>query len=569
MTTRKLKKLNLKAKKKLSLDLAEISKLTVLEAIEKIVILSNDSKLSDSFIKEVTPYLQVVADKQGISNMQALFLSLFLERSTCSCKTDLSDVAEILDCRAVTILKYQTILDDLVRKQFIRMSHDYNDEIHYFVPKKVIMTISQNKKFEREPYKCDDAKKFLEKFFDLTHSLYEEEINHDIFHEELDQLFGENEDNPFVKSINKLRLNNNDRMLLTHFCRHLAIHNEAVLSADNLVFLLKEDHEKKWLTDTLELGKHIFQKRKLIEYDFDDGFEDRSNYRLTARAIKRLLKGFKIKTKDKPVASDVIISKHIVEKELFYDGKTISQVKELEGLLSEENFKNVRERMKSQKMRCGFACVFYGSPGTGKTETVLQIARKTGRNILQVNISEIKSCWVGESEKNIKGIFDRYREQVKRTKVTPILLFNEADAVIGKRREGAENAVDKMENSIQNIILQEMETLDGIMIATTNLEQNMDKAFERRFLYKIKFNKPSLEARSSIWKSMIPALSHDDCTLLASKYDFSGGQIENIARHYAVNTVLHGEDENRLDSLYAYCDGEKFEKKECRKIGFV
>ena len=81
----------------------------------------------------------------------------------------------------MTILKYQTILDDLVRKQFIRMSHDYNDEIHYFVPKKVIMTISQNKKFEREPYKCDDAKKFLEKFFDLTHSLYEEEINHDIF----------------------------------------------------------------------------------------------------------------------------------------------------------------------------------------------------------------------------------------------------------------------------------------------------------------------------------------------------------------------------------------------------
>lgn len=569
MTTRKLKKLNLKAKKKLSLDLAEISKLTVLEAIEKIVILSNDSKLSDSFIKEVTPYLQVVADKQGISNMQALFLSLFLERSTCSCKTDLSDVAEILDCRAVTILKYQTILDDLVRKQFIRMSHDYNDEIHYFVPKKVIMTISQNKKFEREPYKCDDAKKFLEKYFDLTHSLYEEEINHDIFHEELDQLFGENEDNPFVKSINKLRLNNNDRMLLTHFCRHLAIHNEAVLSADNLVFLLKEDHEKKWLTDTLELGKHIFQKRKLIEYDFDDGFEDRSNYRLTDRAIKKLLKGFKLKTKDKPVASDIIISKHIEEKKLFYDGKTNIQVEELEGLLSEENFKNIRERMKSQKMRCGFACVFYGSPGTGKTETVLQIARKTGRNILQVNISEIKSCWVGESEKNIKGVFDRYREQVKRTKTTPILLFNEADAVIGKRREGAERAVDKMENSIQNIILQEMETLDGIMIATTNLEQNMDKAFERRFLYKIKFNKPSLEARSSIWKSMIPALSHDDCTLLASKYDFSGGQIENIARHFAINSVLHGEEKNKIDSLCEYCDGEKFEKKEYRKIGFV
>jgi SpoVK/Ycf46/Vps4 family AAA+-type ATPase len=449
------------------------------------------------------------------------------------------------------------------------MAQSYNDEISYFVPKKVIMAISQNKKYEREPYKCDDAKTFLEKFFDLTHSLYNDEINHDILYDELNQLFGENENNPYVKSIKRLKLNNNDRMILTHFCRHLAIHHEAALSADNLVFLLKEDYDKKRLTDTLELGKHILQTRKLIEYNFDDGFEDRSNYRLTDRAIKKLLKGFKLKTKDKPVASDVIISKHIEEKKLFYDGKTNSQVEELEELLSEENFKNIRERMKSQKMRCGFACVFYGSPGTGKTETVLQIARKTGRNILQVNISEVKSCWVGESEKNIKGIFDRYREQVKRTKITPILLFNEADAVIGKRREGAENAVDKMENSIQNIILQEMETLDGIMIATTNLEQNMDKAFERRFLYKIKFNKPSLEARSSIWKTMIPVLSEDESTALASKYDFSGGQIENIARHYAINTVLHGDDETRLDSLYAYCDGEKFEKKECRKIGFV
>jgi len=233
------------------------------------------------------------------------------------------------------------------------------------------------------------------------------------------------------------------------------------------------------------------------------------------------------------------------------------------------NFQNIRARMKEQKMRCGFACVFYGSPGTGKTETVLQLARKTGRDVFQVNISEVKSCWVGESEKNIKAIFDRYRAQVQTSKITPILLFNEADAVIGKRREGAESAVDKMENSIQNIILQEMETLDGIMIATTNLEQNMDKAFERRFLYKIKFNKPSLVARSHIWRSMIPALSEEESVALASKYDFSGGQIENIARHYAINTVLHGEGSNILDSLYAYCDGEKFEKKEYRKIGFV
>ena len=172
------------------------------------------------------------------------------------------------------------------------------------------------------------------------------------------------------------------------------------------------------------------------------------------------------------------------------------------------------------------------------------------------------------SEKKIKALFERYREQVKRAKVTPILLFNEADAIIGIRKNGAQNAVDKMENSIQNIILQEMENLDGIMIATTNLTQNLDKAFERRFLYKIKFEKPTQEARSHIWYSMIPELNDMDVHTLASKYDFSGGQIENIARHYAIDSILHGQSEDALSLLVHHCDNERLDEKTSHKIGF-
>ena len=224
--------------------------------------------------------------------------------------------------------------------------------------------------------------------------------------------------------------------------------------------------------------------------------------------------------------------------------------------------------MKDSGFRCGFTCLFYGAPGTGKTETVLQLARKTGRDIMQVNISQIKSCWVGESEKNIKNIFDAYRERVKKSNLTPILLFNEADAIINKRLEGAQTAVNKMENSIQNIILQEMENLDGILIATTNLAGNMDKAFERRFLYKIKFEKPTIEARMNIWHTMMPALDENVTRTLATKYDFSGGQIENIARHYAINNILHGQTDNTIATLTSYCDNERLETKESRKIGF-
>ena len=565
---KKKSKKNQKGNKQGGLNLAKVSGMSALEAIEQIVKLADDCQLSQSFFKKVTPYLQLLATKQGISEIQALFLSLFVERSTSSHNTDISDIARLLDCRSITILKYRPMLDELVKLHFLRMDTSFNDRTNYYVPQKVIEALAKDIKYERESYQCRDTKEFLEKFYEFTHDLYEDRLTHELMCDEIKLLFVENEELKYVKEMRKLGLVFEDEMILTHFCRHLVMHNDKTLEADNLVFLMEHEYERRKLVEELQDGNHPLQKKKLIDYGFEDGLEDKDHYSLTESAKKKLLKGVKLRNKKESV-SDVIKSKNIVEKKLYYDGMTISQVHELEGLLNEENFKNIRMRMKNQKMRCGFACVFYGSPGTGKTETVLQLARKTGRDIMQVNISEVKSCWVGESEKNIKAIFDRYRAQAQNARIAPILLFNEADAVIGKRREGAESAVDKMENSIQNIILQEMENLDGIMIATTNLEQNMDKAFERRFLYKIKFNKPSLEARSSIWKSMIPALSEDESKALAMRYDFSGGQIENIARHYAINTVLYGDDDNRLNSLFSYCDGERFEKNECRKIGFV
>ena len=134
--------------------------------------------------------------------------------------------------------------------------------------------------------------------------------------------------------------------------------------------------------------------------------------------------------------------------------------------------------------------------------------------------------------------------------------------------KNAERSVDKMENSIQNIILQEMESLEGIMIATTNLTQNMDKAFERRFLYKIEFSRPSLTAKSLIWQSMIPELSQDDAKSLAQKYNFSGGQIENIARKHIVDNIITGKTFS-LENLNRHCDSELLDREAPRRaIGF-
>jgi SpoVK/Ycf46/Vps4 family AAA+-type ATPase len=189
---------------------------------------------------------------------------------------------------------------------------------------------------------------------------------------------------------------------------------------------------------------------------------------------------------------------------------------------------------------------------------------------MPVDISQTKSCWYGESEKRIKEVFDTYRCAVENSKNAPILLFNEADAIIGKRQINNDNnhSTDKTDNRIQNIILQEIENLSGILIATTNLTQNMDSAFERRFLYKITFGKPNHESRANIWKSLLPGLPEDWAAALAKDFDLSGGQIENIARKTEVETILSGK-ERSLDALARYSQDElKSGFYATTKIGF-
>jgi SpoVK/Ycf46/Vps4 family AAA+-type ATPase len=184
-------------------------------------------------------------------------------------------------------------------------------------------------------------------------------------------------------------------------------------------------------------------------------------------------------------------------------------------------------------------------------------------------MSELKSKWVGDSEKIVKGVFTTYREMCRTHELAPILLFNEADAIFSKRLQDPEGSVDQMMNSIQNIILQELENLDGILIATTNLASNFcDDAFARRFIFKVEFEKPAPETRAKIWKSMLDDLSDADALTLATRYDFSGGNIENIARKAAVGYVLSGHKAD-LGELVTYCDEETLSsRKTAHRIGF-
>jgi SpoVK/Ycf46/Vps4 family AAA+-type ATPase len=327
------------------------------------------------------------------------------------------------------------------------------------------------------------------------------------------------------------------------------------------------DHQSDFTAHKRKLksGDHILIIQGFIENSNSDGFSDRESFKLTDKVKNELLPELKIKM---PInGKDILSVQTIQEKKLFYNRKEADQINRLASFLNKDSFREIRERLVQSGMRTGFACLFFGPPGTGKSETAYQLARQTGRDIMMVDISQTKSMWFGQSEKKIKEIFIRYRRFVEESDVTPILLFNEADAVIGKRKDVSSSAVAQTENAIQNIILQELENLNGILIATTNLTDNMDKAFERRFLYKVEFQKPDLSIRQSIWQSMITSLSDDDAYELASRYDFSGGQIENITRKHAIEFVLSGMEPS-LERLTVFCQEELLVTSQEKKIGF-
>ena len=543
--------------------------LTMLSAINTIVTLAEDSELNTMFFEQADRFITYLSERQGISKMQAVLLSLFIESSASGNKSDFSDIARYLDCNNVQVLQYKGEVDGLVKMGILRrLRNNMNGEFDYAVAPTLLESLSKNEPYQRKSYKDATGIQFFQYFYDITHLRYEDELSTELMLEEIERLMDENPELPYVKALRDIEMTDISRAVITHMSRHLVLSGTTSIPMNHLVFLLDSQHQKYDFDRMMSEGKHFLMREGWVENAFSEGFKDKEEYQLTPKAREVLLKDYDIKPGENK-GCDVMQSDKITMKQLFFADNVESQLDSLSELLSEENYQGICNRLKERGLRQGFACLFYGEPGTGKTESVLQIARKTGRDIMQVNISEVKSMWVGESEKNIKAIFDRYRAIAKHSKRIPILLFNEADAVIGKRKEGAERSVDKMENSIQNIILQEMESLEGIMIATTNLVQNMDAAFERRFLYKVKFEKPELAQRTKIWQSMMPRLSAESAGKLASSFDFSGGQIENITRKCDIESILYGDDYVTDEKIEQYCREEKIVKKGGARIGFV
>lgn len=541
----------------------------VLNNIASVYNLAENSKLSNALFEVTENELSFLANYFHITKSQALFVSIIFSLNYKGRKVDLDDLIEFFDCNPMKILEYSDDFVELYGKRLLRK----NNKVSRFRSIKLkgadeeffINEIVSEKIFRSEPIpeilidtiKYEDIFGLLEKVYVLGEQRDSEEISTKELFEQTQGMLDENMHFPLIDKIKNWELQIGEKYLFLYVVWKFLQGDKSPWVDRAFKGIYEKPNER-----FAQIQRFLAKENNLIKQDWleieDAAFFDDTKMKLTEKALELLtecdIKLFK-KEFDKKKGENVILPEEVSFRKLIYSDSEAHQLDLLKNLLLDENLKNTQERLMQKALPKGVTVLLHGAPGTGKTESVLQIAKATNREIMKVDISASRSMWFGESEKIIKQVFKEYKSYAKKQCHTPILFFNEADAIISKRKEGFTSNVSETENRIQNILLEEMENFEGILIATTNLASNIDHAFERRFLFKIEFQKPGLAAKLQIWKHKMPHLSDDDCALLAAEFDFSGGQIDNIVRKNEINEIIYGKKVD-VKTLMEFCKEE-------------
>ncbi|WP_296014734.1 ATP-binding protein [uncultured Treponema sp.] len=527
----------------------------------------NDSRLKIKKTKAYSAAMENLKTLYNLNQIQVWILCLVCESYfEYEDSFSLKNISRKLDVPVMSIINWKKEIDFLVEHGFLEHSgrNDAVQPINDFSE-----SIYNNTEYIPQAKKEDDDIDFISYMADRYESRRGEDMSARSIQRELRLYERAHSYLQVVKRVSAELENPNYRFFLYDVANDVLKGGDSNLNAT--ISDLYDGGERYNVAIEMMEEKHELFQKGLVEFVKKGNLSD-ATITLSDKGRKLVLGEKAFLFEDSINDKNLIKTDCIKEKKLFYSPENQKEIDRLKEVLQEEKLKGIQRRLKDDGLPVGVAVLLYGAPGTGKTESVMQIAKETGRSIIHVDISEAKSAWFGESEKRIKKIFTSYRNNCKlaerKGELIPILLFNEADAIISKRKNDTSGNCAQTENAVQNIILEELENLKGIFIATTNLASNMDSAFERRFLFKIKFENPSIEAKTSIWMNKLSWLDEKSATEFAKNYNFSGGQIDNIVRKIAMNEVITGE-RPEISDIRDMCKCEKIDNPEgSRRIGF-
>lgn len=533
------------------------------------------SRLKKDLFIRCTEAFGYLSDTLGFNPVQCVVIAMLIEEGK---PMSFRQMGRTLGLTRLSMMTYYNDIEELFKMRWLQhrgaQEHDgmYDG---YALARGVVSAIRENRPFTPEVLECKDTQEFVDRLAEHIAANY----NNDnlIFKDEkywLQEMVNANADLPVCKLANSF--NDVDSLsllmlVIADYANFYGSGNEGIGPRDvQLVYPRDTTPNFRRIVDAMQKGTHRLFRENLIEHKCVDGMADTNQYVATDYLRNEVLADFNpMDHSDKhvPKMNGVKSYKDITPKALFYNQEEKEQVEMLYNILSQDQLPVIQERLKSKGMRTGVCILMHGHPGTGKTATVYELARQTGRDIIQVQVTDFKDKYVGESESKLKKIFSDYRQYCMNSEVIPILLLNEGDAILSKRIENVEHSTEQMMNTLQNILLEEMENIQGIMIVTTNLTSNLDAAFERRFIFKVKFEKPGTEVKAHIWQSLVDNLDEKDAVTLAREFDVTGGEIENIARKATMQFVLTGQEVD-MYMLRKFTKQEKLESNRRTIVGF-
>ena len=537
----------------------------IILALENIHNIAKDSELNLDIFDSVSDELQLVCNYFQVNQAQAVLLAISFIKS-CFDTFDTAKIISHLGIKKHRFLKYLEDFNMLYLKSILTKANDKLGCEDYKMSQHILNYILSNKTIPKDLLTIKAKDVSFNEFLADMDLIRDQKENREISY-----IY-------FTKKFIELLNANNHFKLVEFAIKHLQLVDsfvffDTILDALNngsndfntsLKSTVNDFYERNrdifnYLNTFLE-GKTALTKLDLIEKD-SNSFSNRHRIQLTQKAVTMLREweGISLEFVEKKDAR-LVYPDQIQKRNLFYNREEESQLEPIKKSLSHTAFTQLQSRLQSKNMTTGITALLYGAPGTGKTETVYQLAKKYKRAVFKVEISETKSMWFGESQKLVKKIFTDYYTFKKTQKVCPILLFNEADAIIGKRKSAGSSSVSDTENAIQNVLLEELENFDGILFATSNLVANLDSAFERRFLFKVKFENPSTVNAAKIWRNKLPTLSLKEALHLASLFSYSGGEMENIARKSLMDEIVSGTKPD-FEGILAFCENEKWSSK--------
>lgn len=313
-------------------------------------------------------------------------------------------------------------------------------------------------------------------------------------------------------------------------------HRGMLPTGETILYLLaKEEVNDRLQIQQLFLPDHWFFKENILFVDeVKEGMPLMSGKLILPNEIVHLLcYGEKQKPKFGPNFPANQVNTQMIWEDLIVNQKTHEHIDQIKlWLKHQDQLRN--DWGMSKQIAPGYRTLFYGSSGTGKTLTATLLGKEFDRPVYRIDLSQVVSKFIGETEKNLEKIF------VQAENKNWILLFDEADALFGKRTQ-TKSSNDKYANQEVSYLLQRVENFNGLVILTTNFKNNIDDAFLRRFNSIIQFTKPTIEERLKLWEKFLPKKAslkeQNILEIVAQNYDLNGAQIVSAIAFACLQTI--------------------------------